>query len=231
SRPRIPRNFDGDRFARSVAVKRSFTVADVEARACEAFRLALSQGVCTMRAQADVDTIVGLVCVQGLLRARERFRGLLDVQVVAFRQEGLFGDPGAAELLAEAMASGADLVGGLPNYEATEDQQIRHLDSVFDLAERHGVGVDIHIDYDAVPEHRMLEPLAERAIVRGFGGRVLASHCCALETYESDAARRVIDKVREAEIDISIVPQNFRRAGRYRGVSRAKELLEAGVNV
>jgi cytosine deaminase len=217
--------------ATAAAIKDGFTEAGVEARATEAFRLAVSHGVGRMRANVDVDSIVGLTNLRGVLAARERVRELIDVEVVAFPQEGLLRDEPAQELLRQAMAEGADVVGAWPNVEEGHAAQLAHLDFVFDLAERHDADVDVHADCWIDPTEVMLEPLAERTIARGFQGRVLASHCCGLEVYADDDARRTIEKVAEARVHVCVQPVNVSAQYGPRGLSRTRELLAAGVSV
>lgn len=222
---------DREGFDLAREIKAGFTEAGVEARATEAFRLAVSQGVGRMRANVDVDSVVGLTNLRGVLAARERVRDLIDVQVVAFPQEGLLRDAPAQELLVQAMAEGADVVGAWPNVEDGEAAQLAHLDFVFDLAERFDADLDVHADCWVDASERMLEPLAERTIARGFQGRVLASHCCGLEVYAEDDAARVIERVAEAQVHVCVMPANVSAQFGPRGLSRARELLAAGVPV
>src|SRR5262249_53331764 len=145
--------------------------------------------------------------------------------------EGLLRDPGARDLLVAAMGDGADLVGGWPNVEAGEQAQLEHLRFVFDTAERFDCGVDVHIDCWTEPTELMLEPLAQLTRARGYGGRVLASHCCGLELYDDDHAARVIERVAEAQIHVCVMPLNLAGRAGPRGLSRAGELIAAGVPV
>ncbi|MEU8199735.1 amidohydrolase family protein [Streptosporangium sp. NPDC049046] len=212
-------------------LKASFTVEDVAARAGAFLRLAASQGTGTVAGQVDIDTVTGLTSFEGVMRAREEHAGLVDLLVTAFPQEGLVQDPGAYDLVAEALAAGAHRVGGWPNNERTEQDRLSHLDQVFALAERFGVGIDVNIDYFTDPSERMLEPLAERTVAHGMRGLVNANHVGALETYADDDARRVIEKVAAAGITVTVCPSNLGGSLPYRGVSRANELLAAGVVV
>lgn len=212
-------------------LKASFTVEDVAARAGTFLRLAASQGTGTVAGQVDIDTVTGLTSFEGVMRAREEHAGLVDLLVTAFPQEGLVQDPGAYDLVAEALAAGAHRVGGWPNNERTEQDRLAHLDQVFALAERFGVGIDVNIDYFTDPSERMLEPLAERTVAHGMRGLVNANHVGALETYADDDARRVIEKVAAAGITVTVCPSNLGGSLPYRGVSRANELLAAGVVV
>ena len=225
-------------FAHARNVKTKFTVDDVAERAGKALELAIAQGIGSMRAHVDVDFATRLVSIEGVLRAREAFRGLIDIEIVAFPQEGIITDPEAPALLREAISMGADLLGGLPEFEISVNDQIAHVDTILDIAEENGVGVDMHCDYMDWPELKTLEMIADRTIERGLQGRVATSHCNALATYPDDEAKRVIDKVAAAGIDVSVLPaanlQMLGGTGRTpvnRGSSRIKELLDAGVNV
>jgi cytosine/creatinine deaminase len=225
-------------FSRARDVKRHFTVEDVEARASQALRLAAAHGIGTMRAQCDVDHATRLISFEGLLRARERFRGIVDLQIVAFPQEGIVTDPEAPGLLRQALQMGADAVGGLPEFERTEEDQLRHITVIFDLAEEFDVPIDMHVDYTDVADLKTLEKLVDLTIQRGHRGRVVAGHCNALAVYPDEEARRVIDKVKAADIDVVVMPiANLQMLGGplrtpyNRGSSRTKELLDAGVNV
>ncbi|MFI6283394.1 amidohydrolase family protein [Streptomyces sp. NPDC051018] len=212
-------------------LKATFTRDEVAGRAGAFLRLAASQGVGTVAGQADIDSVTGLTSFEGVMDAREAHAHLVELRVTAFPQEGLVQDPGAYDLVAAALAAGAHRVGGWPNNERSFEDQLTHLDQVFELAERFGVGIDINVDYFTDPSERLLEPLAERTVAHGMQGLVNANHVGALETYPDDDARRVIDRVAEAGIVVTVCPSNLGGSYPYRGVSRANELLAAGVTV
>lgn len=225
-------------FARAREVKRQFTVEDVERRACRALELAIAHGTGKMRTQCDVDFATRLVSLEGVLRARERFADLIDIEIVAFPQEGIVADPEAPELLREALRNGASVIGGLAEIESSVDEQRAHLDQIFRIAEELDVSVDVHADYFDSPELKTLELLADMTVERGFEGRVVAGHCCALAVYPDEEAARVIEKVKEARIDVVIMPVGNlqmlggpKRTPYNRGSSRALELLDVGINV
>ncbi|WP_157530137.1 hypothetical protein [Microtetraspora niveoalba] len=223
-----PGLYDG--FARARTIKAGFTVEDVADRATRALRLASVNGVTALRANVDVDSVAGLTGLHGMLAARERVAHLMDVQIVAFPQEGLGRDPGARELLEEALRLGAGLVGGWPNVEDGADAQRAHVREVFDIAERFAVDVDIHVDCMIDASETMMEFVAAETLRRGYQGRVLASHCCGLEMYDEADAARVVAAVAEAGLRIVIVPINLADGG-PRGLSRPRELMAAGVVV
>ena len=225
-------------FARAREAKAQFTVADVEARVCAALDLAVAQGLGAIRSQVDVDFATRLVSLEGVLRAKERFQDMIDIEIVAFPQEGIVTDPKAPDLLREALGMGIRVLGGLPEFEHSVEDQRTHIRTILDIAERFDAKVDMHCDYTDLPRFKTLEMLADMTLERGLHGRVTADHCCALAVYPDDEAARVIDKVRRAGIGVIILPiANLQMLGGNgvtpvnRGSSRAKELLAAGVNV
>ncbi len=224
--------------ARAREAKIHFTVADVEERACRALRLAAAHGIGRLHAQIDVDFATRLVSFEGVMRARDRFAGIVDVTLVAFPQEGIVADPEAPGLLREALSMGAAAVGGLPEVEASEEDQRTHVETILELAAAFDVPVEMHCDYLDRIELKTLEMLAEGTVAHGLQGRVVASHCNALSLYPDEEAARVIDKVLDADMAITVLPianlQMLGGTGRTphnRGSSRVKELLDAGVNV
>lgn len=218
--------------------KRRFTVDEVAARATRAIEQAVANGVTRLRSHVDVDSIAGLVGVQGVARARERTSDLADVQIVAFAQEGILRDPGTGALLEQAMEHGADVVGGMPFNEATQEESRRHIEIAFEIAKRHDADVDMHVDETDDPNARTLEMLADATVAHGWQGRVTAGHTCAMAGYPDDYAARVIAKVKAAEINVICNPAtNLAIQGRgdpqpkRRGITRVGELLDAGVTL
>ncbi|MDE0388230.1 MAG: amidohydrolase family protein [Rhodospirillales bacterium] len=220
------------------ARKRAYTVEEITARAVRTIRAAVACGVTRFRSHVDVDSIGGLRPLEGVLEARERIRDIADVQIVAFPQEGIFKDKGTDDLMWQAMAAGADLVGGMPFNEATPEDSARHIALAFEIAAHHDADIDMHVDETDDPDAKTLEVLAEQTMKNGWQGRVTAGHTCALAGYEEDYANRVIGLVRDARIHMIVNPAtNLMLQGRgdvqpkRRGITRVKELLEAGVNV
>jgi cytosine deaminase len=212
-------------------------VGDVKARAGRALEMAVSTGTTLVRGFADVDAIGGLTAVRALLDLKREYADLLDLQVVAFPQEGLIRHPPARDLLGEALRLGADVLGGFPWFEHLDDHA--HVDAIFELAKRHDV--QIHMLVDDAPEDpttRNLEYLAVKTIAEGYQGRVCASHACALSSYPDYHARRVIRLVKAAGITIvtnphiSLMLKNREdRQPVPRGITRVKELVRAGASV
>jgi len=218
--------------------KKHYTAQDLVERAGRAIRLAVTNGTLWIRSHVDVDPVAGLRLLQGVLEARQRFADMLSIQVVAFPQLGLARKPEAQRLLRQAMLAGADVVGGMPHGEATPEDAARHIEMAFDIARAFDADVDMHVDETDDPQSHTLELLAEATIRHGYQGRVTASHCCALSAYDEQYARQVIEKVKAAQISIITNPPiNLMLQGRHdkgpvrRGITRVKELLDAGVNV
>ena len=218
--------------------KRSYTADEIVERASPVVESAIVNGTTAMRGFADVDTIGGLVPAEGLLELKRRFEGRITMDVVAFPQEGIIRDPGCDKLMREAMELGADVVGGLPWYERLDRDAHDHVDFCFELANRTGKDIHMLVDDTDNPNSRSLEYLAVRTLQEGYGGRVTASHCGALGAYDDNYAEKVIGLVAEAGVSISSNTQiSLVMTGRKdrglvrRGITRVKELLDAGVNV
>ncbi len=187
-----------------------------------ALSLAALYGTTHVRALADVDSKARLEGVKALLRAREEFKGVVDVQVVAFAQDGLAREPGAAGLMREAMALGADAVGGIP---WIEQDKASHIDFCFDLAREFDRDVSMLVDDAGNAELRTLEAMAAEAVKRGWQGRALAHHARAMALYSDSDVRKVAELMREAGMSLVTDPHT----GPLH--ARVKELLAAGVNV
>ena len=218
--------------------KQKYTIEDNVARAGRVIEWGVKNGTTIFRSHVDVDTVGGLKPLYGVLEARKRYRDIADVQIVAFPQEGIVQDPGCEELMREAMELGADAVGGMPYNEMTEGDSKRHIDICFEIAREFDADIDMHVDETDDPNARTLQYLAAKTIRENYQGRVTAGHTCALGSYDPYYAAKVIDLVKLADINMVTNPAtNLMLEGRLdrgpirRGLTRVKELLEAGVNV
>ncbi len=219
-------------------IKRNYTVEEIADRASRVLARAIENGVSQLRTHVAVDPIGGTRPAEGLIRARERFRELIDIQIVAFPQEGIVKSPGTEVLMRQAMKLGVDVVGGMPFNEASPQDSRRHIEIVFDIAGEFDADIDMHVDETDDPQARTLEVVAELTKARGWQGRVTAGHTCALAGYPRDYADHVIARLREADVNMIANPAtNLMLQGRLddypkrRGVTQVKELLAAGVNV
>lgn len=218
--------------------KARYTIEDIVQRAGQTIRLAAQNGTTRMRTHVDVDTIGKLIPLQGVLEARRQFADIMDIQIVAFPQEGIIQDPGTEKLMWQAMEQGANVVGGMPANEKSPRDSKKHIDIVFEIAKAFNADIDMHVDETDDPFYRTLEMVADKTMEVGWEGRVTAGHTCALAAYDDHYAQYVIDKVKAAGIHMITNPAtNLMLQGRLdkqpkrRGITRVKELLEAGVNV
>lgn len=218
--------------------KRRFSTEDITSRATGVIEDAIVEGTCAIRGFADVDPIIGLTAVRALIALQRTYASELVLQVAAHPQEAIFASPGTATLMEQAMEAGTDVVGGVPAREPSEALGRQHIDYCLDLAKRFGKDVHMMIDDTDSGTSRTLEYLALRTVEEGYQGRVVASHCGALSSYEDQYAERVIELVRKAQITVCCNPhiglvlggrEDRGRVGR--GITRVHELLEAGVEV
>jgi cytosine deaminase len=207
-------------------------------RAGAVIEMGVREGTLVVRSFADIGTAGGLMPVRGLLAARARYAHLVKLEVVAFPQEGILRDPGAEGLLREAMALGADVIGGLPWYEKTDEDARRHIDIVFAIARERNADIHMLVDDTDDPNSRSLEYLALKTMLEGYQGRVTASHCGAMAGYNDVYAAKIVDMVATAGITIScnahinlVCSARLDREPKRRGIARVKELLARGVNI
>lgn len=218
--------------------KRNYKIDEIVSRASKVIEWAIKNGTTFMRSHADVDTIGGLVPTQALLKVKEKYSDVFDLQVVAFPQEGIIQDPGTDELMEEAIKMGCDVVGGMPFNEMIYDDSKKHVDFCFNLAKKYDRDLDMHVDETDDETAHTLEYYAAKAIKEGYEGRVTACHTCALSTYNEYKAARVIELVRRAKMTMETNPAtNLMLQGRLdqgkirRGLTRVKQLMNSGVNV
>ncbi|HEV7247998.1 MAG TPA: amidohydrolase family protein [Shinella sp.] len=175
--------------------------APMDERARKQLELCVANGSLRMRSHVMVDGSVGLKSLETILTIREEYRDIIDIQLVAFPQNGILKSPGTPELLNEAIALGADLVGGLDPASFDRDLQ-GHLDVVFGVAEKHGVGVDIHLhDFGSLGAFTV-EEICARTAALGMQGKVAISHAYGLGDLDPDAARRIGAKIAKAGVSI-----------------------------
>ena len=171
--------------------KRNYDPVEVASRAVRTIETGVKNGTTFFRLFCDVGTIGGLKAARGLLLAREKMKDYAAIQVVAFPQEGIVRDPGAAELMDEAIKEGCDIVGGLPWYEYSDADAREHIDICFDLAKKHDLDIHMLVDDTDDANSRSLEYLAIKTMREGFEGRVAASHCGAMAGYNDVYAAKV----------------------------------------
>ncbi len=213
------------------------THEDTKARAKKTIDMLVDHGIQHVRTHVDV-TDPTLSALKSMLEVREETRHLIDLQIVAFPQEGIESFKGGRELMTEAIAMGADVVGGIPHFENTRDQGVSSIKFLMDLAERSGCLVDVHCDETDDPQSRFLEVLAEEARVREMGDRVTASHTTAMGSYDNAYCSKLFRLLKLSKINfVSCPTESIHLQGRFdtypkrRGLTRVAEIDRAGMNI
>jgi len=188
----------------------------------KALMSAARNGNTHIRAFADVDSKAKLIGVKALLKAREEFKGIVDVQVVAFPQDGVVREPGTADLIRAAMDLGADVVGGIPWIEFTDADSQSHIDQMMAIAKTYDADISMLVDDAGDPGLRTLEMLAVRTIQEGRIGRSLAHHARAMALYPEPYFRKVAALLKQAGMGVVSDPHT----GPLH--ARVKELLAEG---
>src|SRR5690625_4016559 len=217
--------------------KESLTIADVKERSKRAISWQIAQGIQHIRTHVDV-TDPKLTAMQALLEVKEEMAPFVDLQLVAFPQEGFLSYPNGTELTEEALKMGADVVGGIPHFEFTREYGVESMKIAFDLAEKYDRLVDIHCDEIDDEQSRFVEVVAKEAYERGLGSKATASHTTAMGSYNNAYTSKLFRLLGMSDINIISNPLvNIHLQGRFdtypkrRGLTRVKELLEADINV
>jgi cytosine deaminase len=209
---------------------------DLERRANRTVESCLARGTIAIRTHANVDPVLQVRAVEMLVKLRERWRERVRIQVVAFVTARATSMGAVAKAwLEDAIRAGADVIGGTP---AISNNPSAFLDMLFDAAERHNLPIDLHLDEHLDAERQLFDAVIERTNARKMNGRVAVGHCSALSAMKPDDAGRVIDGFAHAGISVITLPTaNLFLQGRDaemlppRGLTRVKELVEAGVRV
>ena len=187
--------------------------------------LSLKLGVLHMRSHVDIDTQHKLKGLEQVLEAREKYKDLFDLQIVAFPQSGLMVRPGTYELMDEALRMGADVVGGIDPAWIDRDPK-GSIDAIFKLAEKHNKPVDIHIHESGDLGAFDLELIIEKTIAMGMQGRVSISHAFCLGMPHEKVTKPLKEKIKNSNINIINCYQAYLPA-----VPPLKELMEMGINI
>lgn len=217
--------------------KKSLTAKDVKERAKKTILKQIKNGVQHVRSHVDT-TDPHLIALQALLELKEELKDIVDLQLVAFPQEGILSYPNGKELLEQAVKEGADAVGGVPHYEFNQQYGADSVKYLVALAEKYDKLVDVHCDEIDDPNSRNLEILATQAYETGLLDRVTASHTTAMGSYNDAYTYKLFRLLGMAKLNFVSNPLvNMHLGGRFdtypkrRGLTRIKELNEAGINV
>ena len=214
--------------------KRGFTEEDVHARAERTLRKAIAQGTMRMRSHVEVDPRVGLTSLKALTRLRRDYAWAVEIRLCAFPQEGLLDDPGCEEVLAAALESGADVVGGAPYMDRDSHGQIAR---IFALAKRYDVDIDFHLDFGLDPSHLDVEEVCRLTDAQGWGGRVAVGHVTKLSSVSPERFSAIAARLAASGVAVTVLPAtDLFLTGRDhdrdvpRGVTPAHRFLGHGVN-
>lgn len=217
--------------------KQDLTKEDVKSRAKKTLLNMVGHGIQHVRSHVDV-TDPHLIAARALLELREELKDQIDLQLVAFPQEGILSYPHGRELMEQAVKEGLDVVGGIPHFEFTTEYGWQSVHFLMALADKYDRLVDVHCDEIDDPASRNLEVLATEAYERGMKDRVTASHTTAMGSYNDAYTYKLFRLLRMSDINFVSNPLvNVHLGGRFdtypkrRGVTRIKELTEAGINV
>lgn len=210
-------------------IKSGFSVDDVRERATRALLMGLANGTTTVRSHCEADKHTGDRSVLGLQNAARDMAGKVDLQIVAFPQEGWFDLPGTLEdgsctFIEQAIQDGVRVVGGNVNAKLWPSDPQRQVDDTFALAARHDCDIDYHLDNWDGPDAFTLPYVAQKTIDARWQGRVTTAHIVALSHVGNTEAARTIDLMRTADVQVCVAPTRIR-------LTRVVELMEAGVNV
>jgi cytosine/creatinine deaminase len=175
--------------------------APMDERARNQLDLCIANGTMQMRSHVMVDGSVGLASLETILGVREEYKGIIDIQLVAFPQFGILKSPGTADLLDAAIGLGADLVGGLDPASFDRDPK-GHLDVVFGVAEKHSVDVDIHLHDAGTLGAFTVEEICDRTVALGMQGHVAVSHAYGLGDLTPDAQKRIAARIAKSGVSI-----------------------------
>lgn len=197
----------------------------------------IANGVLRVRTHVDV-TEPTLTTVKAITELRDEVKDLVDLQIVAFPQNGIFTDPKNLDLLKESIEMGCDVIGGAPHLEYTREDGVKDVETVYDLAEKYDKMVDIHIDETGDPQSRFVEVMAKESINRQMGAVSTASHTTAMHNYNNDYAHKLIGFIAKAGMsmitnpfDNSVLQNRLDGYPRKRGHTRVDEMLDRGINV
>ena len=210
---------------------------DVKSRAWKTLKWQIANGVQYVRTHVDVSDPT-LTALKAMLEVKKEIAPWVDLQIVAFPQEGIFSYPNGEKLLDQAMEMGADVVGGIPHFEFTREYGVESMHIAFDIARKYNKQIDIHCDEIDDEQSRFVETVAALALKYDMGEKVTASHTTAMHSYNNAYASRLFRLLKMSKIHFVANPLvNIHLQGRFdtypkrRGVTRVKEMLKNNINV
>ncbi|MDU2562446.1 MAG: cytosine deaminase [Haemophilus parainfluenzae] len=210
---------------------------DVKSRARKTLKWQIANGIQYVRTHVDVSDPT-LTALKAMLEVKKEIAPWVDLQIVAFPQEGILSYPNGEKLLDQAMEMGADVVGGIPHFEFTREYGVESMHIAFDIARKYNKQIDIHCDEIDDEQSRFVETVAALALKYDMGEKVTASHTTAMHSYNNAYASRLFRLLKMSKIHFVANPLvNIHLQGRFdtypkrRGVTRVKEMLKNNINV
>ena len=210
---------------------------DVKSRAWKTLKWQIANGIQYVRTHVDVSDPT-LTALKAMLEVKKEIAPWVDLQIVAFPQEGILSYPNGEKLLDQAMEMGADVVGGIPHFEFTREYGVESMHIAFDIARKYNKQIDIHCDEIDDEQSRFVETVAALALKYDMGKKVTASHTTAMHSYNNAYASRLFRLLKMSKIHFVANPLvNIHLQGRFdtypkrRGVTRVKEMLKNNINV
>ena len=217
--------------------KKTLTVESVKRLAMKGIKDEVSQGVQHIRTHIDV-TDPKFTALKAMLEMKEELKDTVDIQIVAFPQEGMYMYKGGRDLVEEALKMGADVVGGIPHYEPAREFGEKSIHDIVKLALKYDKLIDVHCDETDDPNSRFVEILNALVLMEDFGTKTTASHTCSFGSADNSYAYRMLDLFKKSKMNfISLPTENAYLQGRQdtypkrRGLTRVKEFMELGINV
>ena len=216
-------------------LKPTFTNEDVEERVRKVLDMLIKHGTTHIRTQSEFDPSGGFGGFETVIKLREEYKDIINIQVVAFPQEGIFKSPGTQEMMYRAMEMGADVVGGIP-YNDTDP--VAHIDLVFEIAKKYDKDLDLHQDFTDSYQKQTIKYLCEKTIKEGYQGRVTVGHMTSIGAMPDAELEPILKLMAEAEINVLSLPMtDLHLGGRgdeynvRRALTPIRKLRDAGVNV
>ena len=214
--------------------KKAFTPEDVYERGKRTLEKCILNGTTHMRTQLEVDPVIGLRGLEGVLPLIDEYRWAIDIEICIFPQEGLLNNPGTDELMMEALKQGGAVVGAAPYTDTNPSGQI---DRIFEMAREFDIDIDMHLDFGPNPDDLDLLYVCELADKFNYGGRVAIGHVTKLSAAPEDISRKAATRMADAGVALTVLPStDLYLMGRHmehsvmRGVTSTHELIHHGVN-
>jgi len=214
--------------------KEDFTEADVFNRASKVIEMAIKKGTVGLRTFVETDEKTELAGFNAIKRARDKYAFAVDIAICAFAQSGLTTKPTTQQLLQQALEQGADLIGGCPYKDENPD---KHIEMIFDIAEKFDVDVDFHLDFDLDPQNSSIPKLVEETIKRDYQGRVSIGHVTKLSAMDKMKRGEMAGLLKQANITLTVLPATdiYINGSGYealipKGTVNANQFAELGIN-